>query len=303
VSVAFPLYRSAPFVDNICANIDRLTYPHIEIIISDRHGEDDAIGQLERRYGSDPRVRFLRQSDGVDWVAHYNDLLSVARGDYFCWMPHDDVFHAGYVDALAGALDERAAALLAFGVMDAVGVDTPVPVGPFVAPPIAAGERWSLRVALRLLLFWDLFRVTRGLCRRKELLRRRLFVPRTDRTVLADVCWAFAVAVEGPLVFVPDASCTKRYYASSASAGWPFDVREALSECGTMTRALWQSSQPRPKAVGGIAILIYLAFLRILWRSFRRSLGRIGTPAPPQPRSWMLGLPGWLVAPRGQRGT
>ena len=80
VTIAVPLYRSARFVDNIVSNIAALTYDPVEILISDRHGFDDAIDQLEARYRRDPRVRILRARDGIDWAAHYNELLKAATG-------------------------------------------------------------------------------------------------------------------------------------------------------------------------------------------------------------------------------
>jgi len=291
VTVAFPLYRSGPLVETVAANIDRLTYPNLEIVISDRHGDDDAIDRLASRFRDDPRVRVLCRHDRVTWVSHYNDLLSDARGTYFCWMPHDDEFRAGYVDTLAAALDARPDAILAFGVMRAERDDLDVPVGPFTAPPIHArrpleienAERgpevpadggWSLATAFRFLYGWDLFRVVRGLVRREEVMRRGLFVPATRGTVRADVCWAFSLAVAAPFAFVPDAICTKHYRRGSASAGWHYGVREAVDECRVLTRALVRSAHPRSHVLAGTAVLGAAAAASVVWRAGRQIIGR-----------------------------
>ena len=116
VTIAVPLYRSARFVDNIVSNIAALTYDPVEILISDRHGFDDAIDQLEARYRRDPRVRILRAGDGIDWAAHYNELLKAATGTYFCCMPHDDAYAAGYIDGLVARIASRPDAIVACGV-------------------------------------------------------------------------------------------------------------------------------------------------------------------------------------------
>src|SRR6187397_2030409 len=71
VSVAIPLYRSRPFVDRIARNIETLDYPSVEILISDRHMDDDAIELLGARFAGDPRIRLLRANDRAGWVEHY----------------------------------------------------------------------------------------------------------------------------------------------------------------------------------------------------------------------------------------
>ncbi len=302
VSVAVPLFRSARFVEHITATIDALRYPRLEVIISDRHQADGAIDRLERRYGADRRVRILRGTDGADWVTHYNDLLRAARGTYFCWMPHDDDYPPGYLEPLVNALEARPEALLAFGVMHAADAGGGVPVAPFVPPPIADGEPWSLRVALRWLVFWDLFVVARGLVRREDVVRRGLFLPRIHRTIMSDVCWAFAVAAAGPLVFAPAASCCKHYQASSASAGWHFGVRQAIDECAVMSRTIWRSVHPRREVLIAQAVLAYLAALRVGWRMVRPLTGRPGARGAGAVRSRALRVLGPVLRAPGRPG-
>ena len=81
VSVAIPLYRSRPFVDVIARNIEAIDYPSTEILISDRHQEDDALDILAARFAGNRRIRILRARDRLDWVDHYNLLLTAATGD------------------------------------------------------------------------------------------------------------------------------------------------------------------------------------------------------------------------------
>ncbi len=109
VSVGIPLYKSRGFLSNIIENVEAVAYRNIEIIISDRHGEDDAIEALRRRFGHDSRVRFIKRHDRIDWVDHYNALLRQFTGKYFLWMPHDDIYPADYIDELvhSGILTEQ----------------------------------------------------------------------------------------------------------------------------------------------------------------------------------------------------
>lgn len=287
VTVAFPLYRSGRFVENIAGNIDRLRYPNVEILISDRHLLDDALDVLARRYAADTRVRIVRQPDGADWVTHYNDLLRTAVGAYFCWMPHDDVFADGYIEALAERLTANRDAVIAFGAMDSEDCGRGPAVTRFTPPPIAHRDRWSPMETVHLHLHWELMCLMRGLMRRDHVIRAGLLLPRTHQLVFADVCWVFAVALSGCVLFVPAARCVKRYVAASASADWRFGVRQAFSEWWTMSRALWRSTHPRRAVLPAMAVIAYVAAVRIGWRAVRRVVGRRGR-APGRVRSTVL---------------
>ena len=301
VTIAFPLYRSSSFVKNVIANIDRLTYPRLEILISDRHLFDDALDQLERRYAADERVQILRQPDGADWVTHYNDLLRQARGDFFCWMPHDDVFADGYIDALAAALSADSTAVIAFGVMDSEDCGR-TPIGTrFIPPPVMHGRQWSPVEVVRLHLDWALACLMRGLVRREPVLGAGLLVPRTYQLVFADACWVFAVVLLGPALFVAAAQCSKRFYVSGASAGWQFGVREALSEWRHMSRALWQSAHPRRTVWPAVAVLTYVAAGRVIWRGGRQMFGWSGRRLSDRARAMALRPIRWVIGTSSRR--
>lgn len=297
VTVAVPLYRSARFVDNISANIDVLTYDSIEILISDRHGLDDAIDQLERRYGADRRFRFLRASDGIDWAAHYNVLLQAATGTYFCCMPHDDSYPPLYVDRLVASLEANPSAILACGVTHLADAAGARQASSMLPPPVGPDEAPSVEVSLRLLLFWGLFFTVHGVFRRDVLMRRGLLLPRMHKTVFADICWAFAMTLHGRVQWVPDAACTKRFHRGSASSGWKYDVRQAMEECRVMSAALWASPHPRIRVVRGIATLVYVAVVRTAWRSIRTPIGLSSARGPNRARTRAFGLLWRWLAP------
>src|SRR4051794_13973408 len=90
VSIAIPLFQSRPFLSVIIDNIETITYPQVEILVSDRHCADDTIDLLACHFTGDPRLRFLKSRDRLNWIEHYNLLLRAAAGKYFLWMPHDD---------------------------------------------------------------------------------------------------------------------------------------------------------------------------------------------------------------------
>ena len=247
-TVAIPMHASTPFLDVISENIAALP-SDVQIILSDRTGVDDAIDHLERRHGDDPRIRFVRDR-GVGLVDHYNRLLREADGEYFMWMPHDDSFPAAYVPLLRAALDGHREAILAFGSIRAIDLD-----GEFVAnslqpdPPIELGRRTRADEAIFLWRHWQLWIPYRGLMRRREVLRRRLYLRHGPREMWHDIPWGFAMTVAAPIVFVPGCSCEKRYHSGSHHAPWhERRVADELGDIVVVARYLAAARVPWPVA-------------------------------------------------------
>ncbi len=236
VSIAIPLYCSAPWVQNILENIARIDYPKVEIILSDRHCADDALATLEQQFREDPRMNFIRATDGLNWVAHYNLLLASASGKYFLWMPHDDLYPAGYVQRLVTALETDPDAVLAYGRMDSARRGQ-VPSN-LVRLTLPNGDLriWSPRDAGRLFARGNQAGVAfRGLFRRERVVERGLYVrPTTVGLEMADEYWLLAVALLGPFRFVPSCSCQKRYYPGSAHSRWRYTFQVRLNGLRTV---------------------------------------------------------------------
>jgi hypothetical protein len=254
-TVAIPMHASMPFLDVISANVAALP-SDVQIILSDRTGADDAIDHLLRRHGDDPRIRFVR-GHGVGIVEHYNRLLREADGEYFMWMPHDDSFPAEYVPLLRAALDDHPDAILAFGSIRPVDLD-----GALVAkevqpdPPIELGQRSRADEAIFLWRHWQLWIPYRGLMRRREVLRRRLYLRHGPREMWHDIPWGFAMTVAAPIVFVPGCSCVKRYHPDSHHAPW--DERRAVDELGDV-----------------VVVARYLASARVPWSAAAKAMAYV----------------------------
>ena len=219
VSVAFPLYRSRRFVDTIARNIELLDFPSVEVIISDRHLDDDAIDVLEARFGGDARVKCLRAQDRIGWVDHYNQLLRAATGTYFLWVPHDDTNAPGYVSALVDCLERDPGVMLAFGSVSVTRSDGAPPLS--VTALEARKETWTQRSALRTLMFehhW--LPHFHGAFRREPVVSRELWIKTTAGNVEADLYWIFGLGLLGELRYVSGCSYVKRVHGSNVSVGW-----------------------------------------------------------------------------------
>lgn len=211
-----PLYRSAQFLPIVTDTLRGFAYPNLEFLISDRHCQDDAIERLQDLFAADSRFRFLAARDELDWVAHYNLLLSEASGDYFIWVSHDDSYSTDFVEKLVGVLQAQADAVGAYARAERIGM-TGEPIHHITAKipgaPMAPGPLTAYRVALSGGLQFH------GLFRRKWLLERELWIRPTIQNIAADVLWIFTVAMLGKTVYVNDCVFRKRYYSTSTHQG------------------------------------------------------------------------------------
>jgi len=221
VSVAFPLYRSRSFVDRIARNIESLDYPSVEILISDRHMDDNAIELLGTRFAGDPRIRLLRANDRVGWVEHYNLLLRAATGSYVLWIPHDDEYSPGYIAALVECLERFPDTVLAFG-----GVEVEDETGAVIwteeaRPSLPVDGPWGPGAALGMMMLGGRWLPHfHGVFRRAPVVEAELFVRPTADNVEADVYWVFGMGLLGRMRFVSGCSYRKHLHGANVSLGW-----------------------------------------------------------------------------------
>lgn len=232
LTIAIPLHRSRPFVDIISANIDAVGRDDVEILLSDRTAVDDALDVLAARHADDPRVVILREVNGADWVQHYNALLRRGRGTYFGFMPHDDDFPPGWVEALVGSLEADPTLIMAFGHIEPIGVDGRLPpAGSLYTYPkgeLCNGTDWTVHDAIGAITRWSPSLGARGIFRRAAVVDRGLLLPTTRDNVDADAVWVFGIALLGKMRYVPDVVSYKRWHTQNV--GWTWQGRTAWHE-------------------------------------------------------------------------
>jgi glycosyltransferase involved in cell wall biosynthesis len=266
VSVAIPLFQSRRFFDGIIGNIVAIDYPNLEVIISDRHCADDTIELLAERFASDRRMRCLKGSDRLNWVEHFNLLLRIASGRYFMWMAHDDYYPSDYVSQLVSCLESRPDVVLAYGRLEAVHLDDR-PTGWSLRSdlPVTPEERWSLRIALKLLFSWNIWVPCRGVFRRDVVMQSELFIRPTYETVDSDSYWLFGLALKGRFYFVPSCHCKKRFYPTSTGARWgPRRSRHMLSAGIVLCSYIKDFAVSRREACYGMMLVSLWSLLRMI---------------------------------------
>jgi glycosyltransferase involved in cell wall biosynthesis len=218
VTNAIPLYRSKRFVDIIIANIEAIDYPNIEIIISDRHQYDDAIEILEARFREDSRVTILKAKDELTYALHYNLLLSLGRGKYFRWMPHDDSYPTCGLRAKVEILENNPQYILVNGPWHRLDSTGNVELVKY--PKKSRLNRWSYETSL-FVAFEDYeAHAFKGLFRREIVVAKGIWLFDTSRIISPERCWEFAMSLVGEFYDYKDFAYYKRYHPDSAHSTW-----------------------------------------------------------------------------------
>ena len=120
VSIAIPLYRGLPFVDNLVGDLEGVEYQNLEILFADHHLEDNALEVLRARLVDDPRVRFFESTDQITWFENYNFLMKKATGTYFRLLAQDDRLPPSSISAAVERLEQEPETVLIYGPVDVI---------------------------------------------------------------------------------------------------------------------------------------------------------------------------------------
>ncbi len=65
----------------------------LELIISDNASTDETAAIAAEYIAADSRVRHVRRVEKCDPMGNFQNALSLARGEMFSWLAHDDFYH------------------------------------------------------------------------------------------------------------------------------------------------------------------------------------------------------------------
>lgn len=99
LSVVMPTFNGAAYLktalDSVVAQRDR----DLEVIAVDDGSTDDTLDIL-RRYSNRLAITAIERPYTGNWAANTNLGMSMARGDYVCWLHQDDAWRADRLDYL-----------------------------------------------------------------------------------------------------------------------------------------------------------------------------------------------------------
>jgi glycosyltransferase involved in cell wall biosynthesis len=92
LSIGLPVYNGEHFLGEALNALLAQTYRDFELIISD-NASTDRTADICRDYAAqDARIRYIRQPVNIGAAPNHNVLVPLARGRYFKWASHDDLY-------------------------------------------------------------------------------------------------------------------------------------------------------------------------------------------------------------------
>jgi glycosyltransferase involved in cell wall biosynthesis len=105
VSIGLPVYNGENFLAEAIEAILAQTYSDFELIITDNASSDRTEAICLKYVDRDPRIRYYRSEEnrGASW--NFNRSFELARGEYFKWAAHDDLFAPEFLEKCVNILD------------------------------------------------------------------------------------------------------------------------------------------------------------------------------------------------------
>lgn len=92
ITVGLIVYNGEEFIANAIESLLQQTYKNFEVIISDNNSEDKTEEICKQFCDLDNRLKYIKQEFNKGMQENHNIVLEKAKGDYFIWMSHDDLF-------------------------------------------------------------------------------------------------------------------------------------------------------------------------------------------------------------------
>lgn len=121
VSIGLPVCNEAAHLDAALRSLRGMTYPRLEIIVSDNASTDDTAAICRRHAAEDPRIRFEAFATNQGAVANFRHVVDLAQGELFMWASGHDLWSPDVVDECVGLLSDNPGATLAYA--SAVWID------------------------------------------------------------------------------------------------------------------------------------------------------------------------------------
>lgn len=99
VSIIIPAYNAEDTIERTIASVLSQTYNHIEVVVVNDGSADNTANCVISRFGKDPRVRLINQTNQGVSVAR-NLGIQEATGEYIAFLDSDDYLERDFVSAL-----------------------------------------------------------------------------------------------------------------------------------------------------------------------------------------------------------
>ena len=110
VSIGMPIYNAEEYLALAFESLLAQDYPNIELIISDNASRDRTEEICRDFLRRDPRIRYIQHRQNQGSPANFEFVAREARGEFFMWAAHDDLWHPSYVSRCLAKLQSTPSA-------------------------------------------------------------------------------------------------------------------------------------------------------------------------------------------------
>jgi len=103
VTIGIPVYRCLDYLPQTLESVRAQDYDNIEVIVSDNGINGPRLEEIVNRYYRKP-FRLRKNPATVSPVAHFNQIIHEASGEYFMMLHDDDLVSPNYVSELESLL-------------------------------------------------------------------------------------------------------------------------------------------------------------------------------------------------------
>jgi glycosyltransferase involved in cell wall biosynthesis len=203
VSVGVPVRNGEKFLARALDSLRESDYPNLEVIICDNASTDSTPELVKHYVDEDARFRYHRSESDLGAVQNFNKAFSLATGEYFRWLAHDDWCSSDYDSRCVAVMERNPGVVLVHAAQNVVRGDRVLAVTRQALEQTASP---SPVVRIRC-LSWRLRDPTApvfGLMRRDALVRTGLIrnAPEPDRLLVHELALHGAIAtLDDPLFF------------------------------------------------------------------------------------------------------
>ena len=120
VSIGLPVYNGERFLKEALDSLLAQDYDNFEITISDNASTDSTQEICENYAAQDKRIAYIRNKTNIGALKNFNQVLDLAKGEFFMWAAYDDLWEPSFMSTLYLALESCPDANLAFSMFDSV---------------------------------------------------------------------------------------------------------------------------------------------------------------------------------------
>lgn len=114
VTIGVPAFNGEAFICRTLRALLAQDYDKIEVIVSDDGSRDRTPDLVQAFVECDGRVRLVPTPGNTGQAANFSRLVALARGDYFMWASHHDLWKPTFVSSCVRALEADHGAVLCY---------------------------------------------------------------------------------------------------------------------------------------------------------------------------------------------